>query len=255
MKVIIFKTVSLIVKIIFCIVAVALFTVTSASSQTAGSLPSADDIVSKMVRNDIERRSELTGYTALRRYVAANKDRRAEMVVRVDCSVDGSKQFTVISEEGSNSIRKHVFYKMLSEESDASRRENREGNRITPANYRFTMVGQETLDSGIAYVLAITPKTDNKHLIDGMIWVNANDYSIVRIEGQPARNPSFWVHNVHFVHTYQRVGQFWFAAATQSTSEVRLFGPSELTIENSDYTLNPPKKLIADADSIPSSNR
>jgi hypothetical protein len=114
------------------------------------------------------------------------------------------------------------------------------------------VVGRETLDTGPAYVLAIIPKTENRHLIDGKIWVNAKDYSIVRIEGQPARNPSFWVHNVHFVHTYQRVGQFWFASSTHSTSEVRIFGRSELTIENSDYALNPLKKRTAEADSVAS---
>jgi hypothetical protein len=141
---------------------------------------------------------------------------------------------------------------MLSEETERSSGENREGSRITPANYKFQLIGQETLDSGPAYVLTITPKADNRHLINGKIWVNAKDYSIVRIEGQPAQNPSFWVHNVHFVHTYQRVGQFWFTAATHSTGEVRLFGPSELTIESSDYSLNPPKKLTAEADSIAS---
>jgi len=99
-------------------------------------------------------------------------------------------------------------------------------------------------------VLAITPKTENKYLIDGKIWVGATDYSIVRIEGQPARNPSFWVHDVHFVHTYQRVGQFWFAASTHTTSEVRIFGPSELTIDNSDYVLNSPKDRTAETESV-----
>src|SRR5713226_9775276 len=94
---------------------------------------------------------------------------------------DGTKQFTIISEEGSNAIRKHVFYKMVNEESVASHRETRDGNRITPANYKFNMVGQDTLDSGPAYVLAIIPKTENRYLIDGKIWVNAKDYSIVRI--------------------------------------------------------------------------
>ena len=84
------------------------------------------------LQRDVERRSESTGYTALRRYVAVNRDRRAEMVVRVDCSSDGSKQFTTISGGGSSSIRKHVFYKMLNEESEASRRETRDGSRIRP---------------------------------------------------------------------------------------------------------------------------
>jgi hypothetical protein len=240
------------IKIAFSNLAIVFFAVTSASSQTGDSLPSADDVVAKMLRGDVERRSELTGYTALRRYVAVNNDRRAEMVARVDCSPDGTKQFTIVSEEGSSAIRKHVFNKMLSEESVASRRGTRDGSRITPANYKFNMVGQDTLDTGPAYVLAITPKTESKYLIDGKIWVDARDYSIVRIEGQPAQSPSFWAHNVHFVHTYQRVGQFWFASSTHSTSEVRIFGRSELTIENSDYALNPPKNRITEADAVAS---
>jgi hypothetical protein len=243
------------IKIAFSALAIMLFAVTSASSQTSDLLPSADNVVAKMLRSDVERRSELTGYTALRRYMAVNKHRRAEMVVRVDCSADGTKQFTIISEQGSRSIRKYAFYKMLSEESMASRRKTRDGSRITPANYKFNMVGQDTLDTGPAYVLAIIPKTQNRYLIDGKIWVDAKDDSIVRIEGQPARNPSFWVHNVHFVHTYQRVGQFWFASLTHSTSEIRIFGLSELTIENSDYALNPPKKRTSEADSMASLDR
>lgn len=242
----------LISKTALSTLAIVLFAVTNASPQTADSLPSTDDVIAKMLHSDAERRSQLTGYTALRRYVAVNGNRQAEVVVRVDCSSDGAKQFTMVSEEGSRAIRKHVFSKMLSEETMASRRETRDGSRITPANYRFNMVGQDTLDTGPAYVLAITPKTQNKYLIDGRIWVNAQDYSIVRVEGQPARDPSFWVHDVHFVHTYQRVGQFWFASSTHSTSEVRIFGRSELTIENSDYALNPPKRQTTEADSVAS---
>ena len=228
----------------------ALFSVSSASPQTADRLPSTDDVIGKMMQVDVERRAEMTGYTAARRYIAVNGNRRAEMVVRVDCSADGAKQFAIVSEKGSTSIRKHALYKMLTEENEASRRESRDGSRITPANYRFKIFGQETLDTGPAYVLAITPKTGNKYLIDGKIWVGATDYSIVRIEGQPARNPSFWVHDVHFVHTYQRVGQFWFAASTHTTSEVRIFGPSELTIDNSDYVLNSPKDRTAETESV-----
>ena len=230
--------------------AFVLSTAASVRSQTGNSGPSADEVVAKMMLVDAQRRSELTGYTALRRYVAANGDRRAEMVVRLDCSPEGTKWFTIISEQGSKSIRKHALYKMLNAENEASRRASRDGSRITPANYTFSMIGRETLDSGSAYMLAINPKTENKYLIVGTIWVDAKDYSIVRIEGQPAQNPSFWVHDVHFVHTYQRVGQFWFAASTHTTSKIRIFGPSELTIDNSDYVLNPPKNRTAETDSM-----
>jgi hypothetical protein len=135
-----------------------------------------------------------------------NKERRAEMLVRVSCDSNGAKQFSVVPEEGSGAIRKHVFQKLLSEETEASRRGTRNSTRLTLANYDFQIVGQETLRTGPAYVLEVSPRTPNKYLINGKIWVDANDHSIVRIEGQPARNPSFWVHSVHFVHTYQKVG-------------------------------------------------
>lgn len=217
-----------------------LLSVTFATAQSSAPLPSVEDVVSKMLHFDAQRQSELNGYTAIRRYVAVNKNRRAEMTVHVDCAKDGAKQLTILSEEGSGSIRKHVFQKLLSEESEASRRGTRNNTRLIPANYDFQIVGRETLSSGPTYVLQVSPKMPNKYLINGKIWVDASDYSIVRIEGQPARNPSFWVHSVHFVHTYQKVGGFWFASSTDTTSEIRMFGESELTIENADYKLNPP---------------
>ena len=92
MTMILLKSVKLLIKIAFSVLAVAVFTATSASSQTAGQLPSTDDVVSRMVRSDIERRSELTGYTALRRYAVISKDRQAEMVVRLDCSPEGTRK-------------------------------------------------------------------------------------------------------------------------------------------------------------------
>jgi outer membrane lipoprotein-sorting protein len=216
--------------------------------QTGDALPTADDVVAKMIQLDSQRHAELKGYTATRHYVAVNKHRRAEMLVRVACASDGVKQFTILSEDGSHSIRKHVFYKMLNEEAAASRRGTRESTRITPANYDFHVTGQDAVDGRPAYVLSVTPKTENKYLIDGKIWVDATDYSIVRIEGRPARNPSFWTRSVHFVHTYQKVGPFWFAASTNSVSEIRIFGTAELTIENSGYTLNPPDIHTTDID-------
>jgi len=235
------------IKKVSSTLAILISAVTIASAQTSDPLPSAEDVVAKMMRFDAQRQSELTGYTAIRHYAAANKKRHAEMLVRVSCDSSGAKEFAIVSEEGSGSIRKHVFHKLLSEETEASRRGTRSGTRLIPDNYHFQVVGRETLETGPAYVLSVVPKTQNKYLIDGKIWVDANDYSIVRIEGQPAKNPSFWVRSVHFVHTYQKVDQFWFASSTRTTSEIRIFGESELTIDNSDYTLNRPADRVAEA--------
>jgi hypothetical protein len=220
---------------------VVLLAATVAPAQTSESLPATAEVIAKMTQFDAQRRSELTGYAAIRRYTAASGKHHAEMLVGVTCASDGSEDFNVLSEEGSGWIRGHIFRRLLKEETEASRRGTRDSTRITPENYDFQIIGQETLDTGPAYVLAIAPRTENKYLIDGKIWVDAKDFSIVRVEGQPARNPSFWVRSVNIVRTYQRVGPFWFADSTDTISQIRIFGRSELTIENSNYTLDPPK--------------
>lgn len=55
------------------------------SARTSDPLPSADHVVGKMMQLDAQRQSELTGYTALKRYLAVNKKRRAKMFA--DCRV------------------------------------------------------------------------------------------------------------------------------------------------------------------------
>src|SRR5580658_7759838 len=65
-------------------------------TETGNPVLSADDVVEKMLELDARRQSELTGYTAVRRYVAVNKQRRAEMLVRVSCDGNGAKEFKIV---------------------------------------------------------------------------------------------------------------------------------------------------------------
>ena len=219
--------------------AVLLVVVPRAWCEARESLPRAEDIVTRMIKRDAEMRSAFPGYTVLRRYAVVNKRRRAEMLVRLACAQDGGKQFSILHERGSSTIRRYVFRKMLEEETDASHREARESTRITPANYFFEVVGTDTVAGRRAYVLAIKPKRRSKYLIRGLIWVDAADYAITRVEGSPAKNPSFWTKRVHFVHTYDKVGNFWVAASTRSVTEVRIFGSAKLSIDDFDYAIDP----------------
>jgi hypothetical protein len=136
-------------------------------------------------------------------------------------------------------VRSHVFPRLLEGESEASLPGIRERSRITPENYSFEMAGKEYINQRPAYVLAITPKTQNKYLIEGKIWVDAEEFAIARIEGKPAKNPSFWIKSIHFVHTYQRSGSLWLPASDHSVTDVRILGSNELTIEYFDYDYAP----------------
>jgi hypothetical protein len=204
--------------------------------------PSADEVLARMIKRDQERQAALDGYTARRRYILENDrhHKRAEMLVRMKCLSNGSKQFDVVSSAGWRSARNHVFPRLLSAEVDASQPGSRDRSRIIPENYSFAMVGAETVNDRRAYVIALTPKTANKYLMKGKIWVDAEEYAIVRIEGQPAKNPSFWVKSVHFVHTYGKQGPFWLPVSNNSVNDVRIFGTTELKIEYFGYVPNTP---------------
>ena len=199
-----------------------------------------DEVVARMMARDNERQAALLGYTAVRRYVLENQrhHKRAEMLVRMTCRRDGSKQFETISATGWGGAQKHVFPRLLEAETEASQPGLRDRSRIIPANYVFEMVGSELLDGRPVYVIAITPKTPNKYLMEGRIWIDADEYAIVRIEGKPAKNPSFWTKSIHFVHNYEKRGSFWFPVSDRSVTDARIFGSTAVTIEYFDYTPN-----------------
>ena len=217
-----------------------IFAMAMAAQDSSQKLPSAADVVVKMIEHDNQRLAALHGYTAARRYVLDNPrhHKRAEMLVRVRCVEDGSKEFQTVSESGWGTARNHVFPKLLESESEASLPGVRERSRITPENYSFEMVGKEYINGRPAYIIAIAPKTPNKYLIEGRIWVDVDEYAIVRIEGKPAKSPSFWIKSVHFVHTYQKSGSFWFPASDHSVTDARILGATVKageSIEISEY--------------------
>jgi hypothetical protein len=200
-------------------------------------LPSASDVVERMLASDALRQRSLSGYEGARRYVLVNDHmhKSAEMVVRVTGDPDGMKHFEIVSETGWKAAQKHVLRKMLESEEEASRPEARLRARLSVDNYEFQMVGSEELDGRSAYAIDVSPKRKEKYLFQGRIWVDADDYALVRADGNPAKNPSFWTKSVHFTHTYQKSGTFWFPSTTDSLTEARIFGATVLKIEYFDY--------------------
>jgi hypothetical protein len=174
----------------------------------------------------------------MRRYVLENESlkKQAEMLVRVGCDADGTKHFEVIDEQGWKAAQKHVLHKMLDSEAEASSRQMRMTTRMSAENYEFRMVSKALLDGRMTYAIDTIPKRHEERLFEGRIWIDAEDYALVRAEGKPAKNPSFWTRRVHFVHTYQKSGPFWFPASTESVTDVRIFGSTSLSIHYFDYT-------------------
>ncbi len=221
---------------------ILIFGIAAMAADSTPPLSSAADVVARMMERDNQRQAAFHGYTGTRRYVLENvrHHKRAEMLVKVTCQDNGSKQFELVSATGWGAARNHVFPKLLQGESEASMPDARDRSRIAPENYTFELVGQEVVNQRPAYVLAMAPKKQNKYLVEGMVWVDVEDYAIVRIEGKPTKNPSFWIKSVHFIHDYQKNGSHWLPSTDKSVTEARIIGTTELTIEYYDYASSTP---------------
>jgi len=207
------------------------------AAQDSATTPTAKEIVTRMTAHDLARQSSIEGYAGMRRYVLENQKvhKRAEMLVQVLGDKDGTKHFEVVSEDGWRAAHKHVLDKMLESETETSRPDKRAGARLNSENYDFSLSGTELTAGHTAYVLEVRPKRSEKYLFEGHIWVDAEDYALVRAEGKPAKKPSFWTKSIHFVQIYQKCGPVWFPLSTQSVTEAHLFGITGVSIEYFDY--------------------
>jgi outer membrane lipoprotein-sorting protein len=182
--------------------------------------------------------SEFHGTRVYRmQYRGFPSDRDAEMVVTMSYRAPNSKEFSVVSQSGSKLIIDRVFKKLLEGEQEAANEENRRQTALSAENYEFTSAGYENTADGPQYVLNLLPKTRNKYLYRGKIWVDAKDFAVVRIEGQPAKNPSFWIKDTEVKHRYIKVSDFWLPAENHTESVIRLGGRAVLSIEYKDYRI------------------
>lgn len=200
---------------------------------------SADEIVRRLVEMDKVRAGMLRGYVAERHYVADNRkfSKRAEAAVEESFAPPDRKELKILSEDGSPAVRHRVIDKLIEAELDAVRGENRDQTRVTPHNYGFRLAGTAQIDGYDCFVLDVVPKSAKKYLMRGQIWIDKDDFAIVRMEGNPAKNPSIWTRKVRFIRRYEKHGPFWLPASVESESEIVIAGASTLKIRYSDYRI------------------
>jgi hypothetical protein len=199
---------------------------------------SVDTIVEKMTAANARRAAELRGFQGKRSYHLQYHGflggREASMEVLATYSAPNKREFTVISENGSHLLLNRVLLKLLDSERQAF--ENRKQFELSPANYKFELIGTDHEPNGnTCYLLSVKPRKNNEFLYNGKIWVNASDFAVVQMEGQPAKSPSFWIRDTQIKSDWEKVGDFWFIAHNSSVSHIRMGGTATLTIDYSDY--------------------
>jgi hypothetical protein len=215
----------------------------AAASSADGVRPAVAEIVARMLEKNKERTAALEHYESERTYKVeyngTGGEHHAELQVRMVYTGPDQKQFTVESESGSKFMCDKVLRKLVEGEQEASARSNRMQTTLGPENYDAALVGEETVatEGGPvrAWVLQVTPKVDNKFTYHGKVWVSEDDYAVVKIQGEPAKSPSWWINHAAFESDYVRRGDVWLPAKNVSSSHVRLGGEATLTIEYGTY--------------------
>jgi hypothetical protein len=198
-----------------------------------------DQILSQMAASTKKQETALAGYSAFRTYQAGNglTHTKAWMQVKTVFRSPSTKDFTVVSEDGSNIIRSKVFKRALEAEKEAQRADQKQRSAFNSDNYDFTLAGEEDLRGRHCYVLEAHPKRKDKFLLRSRVWVDAADFAVVRVKGELVKPPSFWTRDVEFMRDYQKMGDFWLPMRDESSSQLLIFGKSTMTITYDDYAV------------------
>jgi hypothetical protein len=197
-------------------------------------------VLAELATHNEDRRSALHDYTVLRTYqvVDVNGKVHAEEIGRMEFSSPDKKTFIVTSESGSGLIRRMALNPLINSEIEAATGKEHHDNAVSSDNYSLNLLGEQQLGPYRCFVAEAVPKRKDKYLFEGRVWIDVNDYSVVRIEGHPAKKLSFWIQHAEFVRQYQRIDGFWFPEKDQTHVQVRLYGKKILKIEHRNYVVN-----------------
>ena len=225
-----------------------LFLVPLSFSQTGTPAPSPGspdiaEVVQAIERHDQTQAKTLDRYHASRHYKVEYqgflKHISAVMDVELEYDAASGKNFRIVSQSGSHTLCEKVLKRALDSEKDAS--QDRGAHALSQANYRFKLLGSETLNGRSSYVLQAEPVSGSPYLYRGKIWVDAADDAVSRMEVQPAKNPSFWISQTLIHQTNSRIDGFWLPQQNQSETKVRIGGKAVMTIDYGPYEIGQPQ--------------
>jgi len=192
-----------------------------------------------LAHNDL-RKTALADYSALRTYQVVDLKGKvhAEEIGRMEFRAPDKKTFVVTSENGSGLIRHLALNPLIASEIETAAGKEHHDSAIAPDNYTLALLGEQQVGPYHCFVMEAVPKRKDKYLFEGKLWIDVEDYAVVRIEGQPAKKLSFWIERADFVRQYQKIGGFWLPQRDETLVQVRLYGKKVLTIDHQDYVVN-----------------
>jgi len=204
-----------------------------AAAQQAATTPDVNTIVSRMLAARQENSARARAYTVRRDYQLLDKQSqpKAQVIANITVMPPDQKHYNI--ESSSGGMGEKVLRDILAKETESASKT--EHKSISPDNYDFQLLGQETLDGRNCYVIALNPKREEKDLIRGKMWVDARSYNVHRIEGNPVKSPSWWIRDLHILMSFASVDGMWLHIATHAVADVRFKGKYVMESRDLEY--------------------
>jgi hypothetical protein len=171
-------------------------------------------------------------------YRSRDKDHPvAEMSVKTDYEQGRGKSYTILSESGSALLRREVLERVLDHEKIMNEPANLVRELITSANYTMHIQGTENAGNRSCFVVAIAPKHNAPYLFSGKIWVDAQDESIVQLQGIASQSVSFFTGPAQVSRTYASINGFPMATHAAAASSSWLLGLTTIEIDYTGYQI------------------
>ena len=197
--------------------------------------PDAERIVAGLAATSVRDSRLVESYATSKTFTIVHDGRTSvRLVAALKFTAPDMKEFTVLESLGSDFMRTRIINRMMAAEIEIARSASHERSAITSDNYRFGTVRED----GDAYVIEVDPRRKDELLFQGQAWITKDGFHLKRIEGQPAKNPSFWTKRVRFASDFMPVNGVWVQVRTVATVTMRVFGEYGLQAECGPYVMS-----------------
>jgi len=174
-----------------------------------------------------------------------DKKPAAEMTVRVTYRKSEGKSYEIRSQSGSRIIQKFALEPLLQNEKELNRPDRLQASWFTSANYDMRPQSDQLrqVNGRSCQVVAITPKRKASNMIAGTLCVDAQDGTLVEIDGVASKSPNPLAGTTHMMRQYKKIQGYAMAYQARAESDSPVIGRTVVLVDYSDYdlkTLTPP---------------
>ena len=185
-------------------------------------------------------------YKVTREYKVFRGDEKqpsSEVMAQISFVPPATKTYR-ITQAGGKSRGEKMVRELLDQEIESAKKSHE--SEISRANYDFVFLRQEKLGILDEYVLRIIPKRKERYLFSGQVWIDTTTFRIRRLEGVPAKSPSFWITDIHITMQFAQVKSMWIPISVDAIATVRFLG--RYTIAGRNISAGNPQSSMPNSD-------